>query len=419
MDTTDTTPQEKQLVELNEEKERLDRTAKILISKDLELQKAYDSLESAYNQVQAERKELLTERDKLTTVISGISDAIIALDSEHHVVTFNAAAEHTTGYSAGEALGHDFNTLIALRTSNKLINDEVLSHNSLEPGSDVLSMEEVELTGKEVVKTVKLLAKRMAVSTGSNVVKILTIHDMSEQKRLEEMKLDFVSMAAHELRTPLTSISGYLSVFIHENEKMFNAEQMSFLNRISISTQRLYALVENLLSVSKIERKGMLLQKQQTDWVTHLRQILMDFQNSAKEQRVTLTFIEPTVIIPPLTIDPLRIEEVLSNIVSNAINYTKADGHVTVSIDVKDGMVVTNIKDDGPGIPPDAIPFLFTKFFRVSGKLEQGSKGTGLGLYISKAIIDMHKGTIWVTSELGKGSTFSFALPVDTALEAK
>lgn len=419
MDTTDTTTQDKQLKELNEEKERLDRAAKILISKDLELQKAYDSLESAYNQVEKERKELLTERNKLSTVMSGISDAIIALDGQHHIVTFNAAAEHMTGYRMGEALGQDFNKLVALRTSNKLINDEVLSHESTDSAKDVMSMDEVELTGREIVKTVKLLAKRIEVSTGSNVEQILTLHDMSEQKRLEDMKLDFVSMAAHELRTPLTSISGYLSVFIHENEKMFNAEQMSFLNRISISTQRLYALVENLLSVSKIERKGMLLQKQQTDWVTHIRQMLIDFQNYAKEQKVALTFIEPTTPIPPISIDPLKAEEVLSNIVSNAINYTIADGHVKVSVEVKDAMVVTNITDDGPGIPADALPFLFTKFFRVSGKLEQGSKGTGLGLYISKAIIDMHKGKIWVASELGKGSTFSFALPIDSALETK
>lgn len=410
MNTTGKT-QEEQLKELQEERERLDRTTKILIAKDVELQKTYESLENAYNQVEKEKREIQAERNKLSAVLGGITDAIISLNSDGVIVTFNPAAESLTGYTAAEILGKPFSQVITLKESHAPINDLILQNNTYKD-SPILQKESIEVTGKNKTATVRLLCRRIASDLGNNVGLIMSLHDTSEQKQLEEMKLDFVSMAAHELRTPLTSISGYLSVFIRENEDKFNDEQMSFLNRIRLSTQRLYALVENLLSVSKIERNGLTINKKQIDWVSHVREIIQDFHNLAREQRVTLTFQEPQEILPHLIVDPLRIDEVLSNLITNAINYTKTDGHVKVSIEKKDGMLVTSVVDDGPGIPESALPHLFTKFFRVSGKLEQGSKGTGLGLYISKAIVDMHDGKIWVESEVGRGSTFRFALPI-------
>ena len=119
-------------------------------------------------------------------------------------------------------------------------------------------------------------------------------------------------------------------------------------------------------------------------------------------------------------VDILRMKEVLNNLISNAITYTETGGKVNVLLEKKDQSVITHVHDTGQGIPKEAIPHLFTKFFRVWGKLEMGSKGTGLGLFITKSIIEMHQGTIWVESELHKGSTFSFSLPLlDAAHNAK
>ena len=121
--------------------------------------------------------------------------------------------------------------------------------------------------------------------------------------------------------------------------------------------------------------------------------------------------------LPEIMADPFRITQVILNLVANASNYTKEGGHISIKALKKDTFIEISVSDSGQGIPKEAIPKLFTKFFRVSGVLEQGSKGTGLGLYICKSIIDMHNGKIWVTSDVNKGSTFSFVLPIATQKE--
>jgi signal transduction histidine kinase len=206
-----------------------------------------------------------------------------------------------------------------------------------------------------------------------------------------------------------------MSVFMNENKGKFTKDQEMFLSRISISTQQLLDLVENLLTVSKIERGTSGANLTLEDWVKLSKLTFDQFSERAREKNMEFTFMEPTTEIPKIMVDKLRITEVLSNLLSNAIAYTNPGGKIKVWIGLSPDKkyVVTNIEDNGQGIPKEAISHLFTKFFRVSGKLEQGSKGTGLGLYISKEITKMHHGEIWVESELGKGSKFSFSLPIN------
>ncbi len=240
---------------------------------------------------------------------------------------------------------------------------------------------------------------------------IITLHDVAREKQLEEMKLDFVSMAAHELRTPLTSIKGYLSVIMDESSHKLSTEENTFLNRISISVEQLMGLIENLLNVSRIERGVFTISLGPVDWVDTVREAMTAFLPRAKEKQIDLTFTEPKEQIKQIKADKLRITEVISNLISNAITYTDQNGRINIWMEARENEVITHVQDTGEGIPESAIPNLFTKFYRVSGKLGQGSKGTGLGLYISKSIVEMHHGKIWVVSEYGKGSTFSFALP--------
>jgi two-component system, OmpR family, phosphate regulon sensor histidine kinase PhoR len=161
-----------------------------------------------------------------------------------------------------------------------------------------------------------------------------------------------------------------------------------------------------------MEKGAFTINKKQTDLVTLVKEHVIDIQNRAKEKSIALQFIEPRFKLPDMYIDPLSISEVVINLVSNAVTYTPPSGKVTVTLEKHEQDVIIHVQDTGEGIPQSAIPHLFTKFFRVSGTLEQGSKGNGLGLYISKAIVEMHHGKIWVKSELGKGSTFSFSLPI-------
>lgn len=366
-----------------------------------------------YQDLKDDKELYSAERNKLELVLSGISDAIIAVDLFRNVVIFNQAAETLTGFRRNEVIGKPIDQVIKFYQKDEELSPFNYCPIRNEVGPEiVMNKQDLKLSAKSgKTAYVNLIAGQIIEGSQANIGCILTLHDISRERMLEQMKMDFVSMAAHELRTPLTSVRGYLSVFLQENSKILNPDQFSLLNRVSIGTEQLVALVENLLSVSKIERGAFDITLSPVEWLPLVKQSVTQFEERAKEKKLELQFVQPTREIPLIQADRLRITEVLNNLLSNAIAYT-AKGTVKVSVEVQGEEVITHIADTGQGIPDEAIPHLFTKFFRVSGALEQGSKGTGLGLYITKSILDMHHGRIWIHSKLGQGSIFSFALPI-------
>lgn len=366
-----------------------------------------------YQNLMNETKVISGERNKLEVALSGISDAVIAIDFNRKITIFNSSAEELTGFKKEEVLNQPIGDIIKFFDSAKELTPLDYCPLDSQIGGVVVNKQNIKIVGKDgKTVSINLLSGQIKEGPTVNLGCILTLHDISKEDALEAMKLDFVSMAAHELRTPLTSIRGYLSVFMEENSKNLNTEQNMLLGRINIAGEQLMALIENLLSVSKIERGVFGIQLAPIDWPTNVASVIEDFKNRAEEKKQQLEYIPPTMPIPTIEVDKLRINEVLSNLLANAIAYTPERGQIKVSVEFQDNQVVTHIQDTGVGIPEEALPHLFTKFFRISGKLEQGSKGTGLGLYISKSVVDMHKGKIWVESTFGKGSRFSFSLPV-------
>jgi len=356
--------------------------------------------------------------NKAEIILSSIQDGIIVLDLNKKVFLANSSAEKLTGWNKDEMLGKSIDELIKL-TDN--LNQVLLAENYVVVDTGQGEESKVfgegsylNLLGKGNVKTyVKLTSTPISSAIHSDLGSILILKDTSKQKEFESMQLDFVSMSSHELRTPLTSIKGYLSVFIDENKSKLNAEQKDFMDRMMISVQQLSSLVDNLLNVSKVERGALTTNLQEVDWTSILQQTVKDNQLQAEQKNISLTLELPKKDLPKINVDPVRIQEVLNNLLNNAIAYTQEGGKIVVSSEVKDDNVVTSITDNGKGIPQDALPHLFTKFFRVQGALDQSSnsKGTGLGLFLSKSIIDMHGGKIWAESPgPGKGSTFFFSI---------
>ena len=391
---------------LEDQKIKSNKTEKLLLRRDLDIRQINDELE-------LEKDAISSERNKLSVILSGITDAVIAVNLNRSILTFNASAERLTGFRAPDVIGKPIDRIIKVFDQDK--ESEPTQYCPIRTDGFegvVFSKTDLKVIGNEKQSFVNLIAGQIKEGKHINLGCILTLHDVTKEKQLEEMKLDFVSMAAHELRTPLTSIRGYLSVFMKENEAKFTSEQNEFLHHINIAAQQLMALIENLLSVSRIERVAFAVSMQPIDWADNVRQTINEFTERAKEKKIDLKFIEPQQKIAYVKADRLRINEVLSNLLSNATFYTQEGGNITVSLEQKGKEVVTHIKDNGEGISGNALPHLFTKFFRATGRLSQGSKGTGLGLYISKAIVEMHGGKIWVESEAGKGSIFSFSLPI-------
>src|SRR3989344_2452097 len=359
--------------------------------------------------------ELETERNKLKLVLYNVFDGIFALDRQSKIIAFNKSMEDLTGFLESEVLGNNVDDYVKFLNADKEALTSDIYYPSLKVIEDktVYKAENLTLKGKHNKEYhVSLVSSAIAEGGPSNVGCIVTIHDVTTQKELEVMKLDFVSIAAHELRTPLTSLRGYLTLLLEANEakKMLSEEELVYLERCYLSSNQLFSLVENLLNVSRIERGNVQLNREIVEWSPLVSQIIQSFGSLAKERRVKLTYT-PISTSTKVNVDPIMIGEVLSNLLDNAIRYTPSGGSVHVFLEPSDRFIITHVKDTGQWIPKESLPHLFTKFYRVSGVLEQGSKGTGLGLYISKEIVKLHGGEISVASELDKGSTFSFTVP--------
>ncbi len=363
-------------------------------------------------------QELSVERNKISLTLTNITDAVITLDLDDNILIFNRAAEILLNKSSKDVIGRKIDEIIRVYDKDiEITKDTYALHNSDSNESVVLNKDFLKVVCGEKEAHVIFICGHIPDGQKVNIGCIITLHDVSKEKQLEEMKIDFVSMAAHELRTPLTAVRGFASLLQKQLAGKLSGEQEKFMNIMLISIDNLANLINSLLSVSRIERNSMNLDLKITDLVRIVQFTVDDLKTTAETKNQKLTFIKEQEQFPYVISDNFRIGEVLTNLIGNAIIYTKPGGSITVRLAQKDNSLFVSVADTGEGIPQEALPRLFSKFFRVGGVLEQGSKGTGLGLYISKAIIEMHKGTIGVESKLGKGSVFYFSLPIASEKE--
>lgn len=356
--------------------------------------------------VQTPQKPVL-DLSVINSLIKPLSEGVIILDAAGKIVLTNQEAQQLAGFSQPEMLGKSLDSQLSFSTNDgkkiELAN------------SDPSPKEPLILHGKNNSQVKVQLATSSLIDSSKNTLAyIIVLQNASEKANLQEMQIDFVSMTSHELRTPLTSVVNYLSVLEEEAKPKMEKEHQDFLDRTFNATKQLLLLVENILSVSKVERGATSLNIKSTNWPELLNQIIKELKMQSIEKNVDLSLSLPNSPLPQVLADPLRITEVLDNLIANAIKHTKSGGSIKVKVIKTKDEVVTTVEDNGDGIAKEAIPNLFTKFYRTPGSLEKGDQGTGLGLYISKSIIDLHHGKIWVESTLGKGSTFSFSLPIAT-----
>lgn len=368
------------------------------------------------NQTAVSQKNLASaEATELNIVFSSISEGVIVLDLDFNVIMMNKTAELITAMTLAEIKGQPLDALIKITDGKneqvsakeycpKYTAGAVAPPQTLSPAK-IINHQQEEVQAEIIVAPV-------SGEIQTNIGYVIIVHDLTQKKNLEQMQIDFVSMASHEIRTPLTSIISYLSTISEESQGKLDPELKVFLDRALTSAQQLAALTANLLNVSKIERGSFAMFLQPLDWQKRLGEIVENLRPQAMQKNITLTLTLPSQPLPQVLADNIRINEVINNLISNAVNYAPHNGKIEVTAKVLDKEVITSVADNGPGVPKEAMPHLFTKFFRAAGSLEQMQKGTGLGLYLSKSIMDLHHGRIWVESEPGKGATFSFALHI-------
>lgn len=234
---------------------------------------------------------------------------------------------------------------------------------------------------------------------------------LEEVKKSSQRKTDFISSVSHELRTPLTSVKGYAAILLEEKLGELPPAVKERLQKINRHTDELVHMVNNLLDIARIEagKIPMKIEEQDLKEVIAAASDLIMIQ--CKNKNIELAANLPKDI-PPVLADRNQIERVFINLLGNAVKFTPQNGKITVRAGIENGVVQIDVSDTGMGIPQDALSLIFEEFYRVDNLINQEVKGTGLGLSLVKHIIEAHKGKIWAESELNKGSTFSFTLPI-------
>lgn len=343
------------------------------------------------------------QRRQLEIIINSTTDSIFAVDMEGKIIIANQAAAAFSERSITSLVGDKLHTLFPWTQESKPFNIDY-------DAAGTRTFYDLQYTSPSgVVHYVNLIVVKNNAQTGP--LTIVTVHDETKSRELEDMKIDFVSMAAHELRTPLSTIRGYLELITYQPENGLDEKSRHYIAQARQSTEQLATLISNLLDVSRIERGTLVLTMDKVDLADSVKQTVQNLHFNAAAKNIGLTYAGPDrekYIIA----DSVALREVVGNLIDNAIKYTPAGGQVEVGLTQQDANYQITVKDTGIGIPANAIPYLFTKFYRVHGGLESGSNGTGLGLFIAKSIVERHGGTISVKSDDGNGSVFTVTIPI-------
>jgi len=353
--------------------------------------------------VEKERKRAEEEKNKTLAVITHLADGLLVFDKENKLLLVNHQAEKFLNVKAKEVIGSFILELA------KFPNLKIL-----------VSLLGVEIKGifrKELTISEKLT---LEVSTapmmprGEKLGTLVILHDITREKMVERIKTEFVSLAAHQLRTPLSAIKWTLKMLLDGDLGEITEEQKNFIEKSYQSNERMIGLVSDLLDITRIEEGRYLYKPVLADFEDVVHFVINSCQEEIARKKIVLNLKKPETKLPRIAMDIEKMRLAVQNLIDNAIKYTLAGGKITFLLGYDKGKkeIVFSVKDTGVGIPRDQQARVFTKFFRGANVMRMETEGTGLGLFIAKNIIEAHGGRIWFESEEGKGTTFSFTLPV-------
>ncbi|MFD1206939.1 two-component system histidine kinase PnpS [Sporosarcina contaminans] len=336
------------------------------------------------------------EKERLKTLIESMGSGLLMFGREGSVNLLNGVFENTFGYTKDELIGKPFKDIGLPTNIEKIIEDVFLTEEAQEKqvkhGQTFLSVYGAPVIGKH----------------GNWLGIIVVLHDITELIRLEEVRKDFVANVSHELRTPITSIKGFTETLLDGAMAEQNVLK-EFLEIIQKESNRLQLLVDDLLELSGIEREGFDLHISKVT----VAEVIQDAINivSGKLIRKDMSIEMNDFSQITFEVDRDRLIQVMVNLLSNAINYSKEHTTIRINITESDREVIIEVKDEGIGIKQDELPRLFERFYRVDRARSRESGGTGLGLAIVKHLIEAHGGHVAVESEIGVGTSFFIVLP--------
>ncbi|HNA88466.1 MAG TPA: ATP-binding protein [Anaerolineales bacterium] len=329
------------------------------------------------------------ERVKLEAIISNVQDGIIVLDESQHILLINQTIRDIFNLKDTPVIGYSLRDTVSNADLLALLD---------RTREGALKYHEINFDDGRVYNAQYTPLPRIGGA--------VTMQDISYLKEIDRLKNDFVHTVSHDLRSPLTAILGYTELIERTGE--LNDSQQEFLQRLQISVQHVTTLVNDLLDLGRLEA-GFDTRREMVLLGNVLKYTLDVFDNQIKKKNIKLVSdVAPEV--KPLRANPIRIRQMMDNLIGNAIKYTPMSGKVTVRIFMQENQIVMRVEDTGPGIPADEQNRVFDKFYRATNR-PNGVEGTGLGLAIVKSIVESHQGRVWVESKVGLGSAFVVLLP--------
>jgi len=366
-----------------------DFSAHVFLKRADELKELGDSFNSMSDTLSSFFAEITSQKEELNNIIFSIQEGLLVLDRKGTIVLSNESIRKALQASAVEG---------------KLY-WEVIREPQFSALIDRVAREKTRCEDQITIQDSAFLCSATPLASQDKTV--VMCHDVTELKRVEKIKKDFVVNVSHELRTPLTAIKG----FVETIEDDIDDKNRGYLNIIRRNTDRLINIVEDLLLLSELEEKGAALSLEACDLKIMIEQMQRIFEPRLREKGLSLT-ISADQALPVIMADAFKLEQVFVNLIDNAIKYTEKGG-ITISLLQRNGRVLIEVQDTGIGIPPEHLPRIFERFYVVDASRSKQLGGTGLGLSIVKHIVLLHSGAIEVTSTPGQGTKIIITLPVN------
>ena len=353
-------------------------------------------------------KDIATEKSRMRVLINQLADGVMTTDNQKRIAQANPAFLKMIGYHGPRPVGRAVGEIVAIQSLNDMI-DRVLDapeEESIEVSEEVCLEPDAKSAG--IILGAHCVPFRDRL--GRNLGTITVLHDITALKRMDQLKSDFVSMVSHEIRSPMNSVLAQLKVVLDGLAGETTVKQRDILGRASEKIAALITLASELLDLAKIESGLIAREREEIQMAQLLEDQVAFYQAPAQAKSIQLS-IAHLPALPPLMANRLNLEEVFANLIVNAINYTPANGKITIDAAVEGDYVCVRVTDTGIGIAEEDLDRIFDPFYRVKNAKTRYIIGTGLGLPIVKSIVDAHHGMLRVESEPDHGTTFSVLLP--------
>jgi PAS domain S-box-containing protein len=376
-----------------------------------------DSTKELINKLESQAARVLEEKANTEALFSSIGEGVIATDIHGTIIRVNKPALAILGFQKSELVGHWFSEAVTAVNEDGSIID-----NRQRPISKAF------LTGRTITERVNYMRKNgniipvlcnvsPVLLRGKPIGAIMVFRDISDDMQNDRLKMDFIGIASHQLRTPLTAVVTYAHMLEENFGGKLSDIQQSFVSVIITASRRMNELIGTLLNITRIEAGNIRIDPKPTQVANIIQEIIDEIKPEADGKRIKLK-LENKSKQEQIKTDRLLVHEVFSNLISNSVKYTPPGGNILITINERYNDIIISVKDNGYGIPIEDQRFIFTKFFRSTTAMKHDVTGTGLGLYLTKILVDNLGGEIWFKSIKNKGATFFVSLP-KSSLERK